>query len=84
MDAEAAARNLGEVKNMLIENLQANQNSPTVMTMTRQCIDHLDATYLFFGQLAGFMEYMAKAPEEKLAAGDVLNFSGTTDGQADA
>jgi hypothetical protein len=83
MDFETAAKGLADAKQILIDNLQENQQSPTVMTMTRQCIDHLDAAYLFLGQLAGFMEYMAKAPEEKLAAGEI-QFPGAQSGQADA
>jgi len=83
MDFEKAAEGMSNAKQIIIDNLQANQDSPTVMTLTRQCMDHLDAAYLFLGSLAGFMKYMEDAPEEKLAEGEI-QFPGAKDGKADA
>lgn len=83
INPQDAVVKMGEVKQMIVNIMQARQN-PTVTNIVRQTVDALDTAYLFYTSLIGTIRSMDQAVEEKLAQGDVLQFPGKAGDDAKA
>ena len=70
---------LSAVKDSIISIAQARPESAGISTVARQTIDALDTAYLFYQSLIGLVNRMDQAVEDKVAAGDVVDFPGAKD-----
>lgn len=68
-------RNMNEVKGALIGFARAN-NSPAVQNVVRQFCDNFDVSYLLYRSLLGIVQAQNEQIEEKVAAGNVVQFPG--------